>query len=180
MPAADSALESSGAQVACSPISKNVALMQLSVSALITIGVLSGHGPSSKVSTTSLSRRKSYCLKCSVPNAGPPVVSISTTRDRPSAFGLPHAGMPLAALALPLGAAALGAGLGAGAGFGRADAVFCATTIGAADDGTGSGVGTVSETWTTGLATGRDGAWLATTGAGCGGVLVLCVGEITC
>src|SRR5271154_3465210 len=88
MPASDSALESSGAQVACSPISKNVALEQLSVSALSTIGVLSGQGPSSKVSTTSFSRRKSYCLKCSVPKAGPPVVSISTVRDRPSAFGL--------------------------------------------------------------------------------------------
>src|SRR6516165_2096789 len=36
--------------------------------------VLCGQGPSSKVSTTSSSRRKSYCLKCSVPNAGPPVV----------------------------------------------------------------------------------------------------------
>ncbi len=37
----------SGRQAACSPISKNVALVQLSCSALSTIGVLSGHGPSS-------------------------------------------------------------------------------------------------------------------------------------
>src|SRR5580700_9142164 len=88
MPAAASALESSGAHVACSPISKKVALMQLSCSALSTMGVLPGHGPSSKVSTISLSRRKSYCLKCSVPNAGPPVVSISTTRETLSPSGL--------------------------------------------------------------------------------------------
>src|SRR5208283_1947221 len=88
IPASASVLERSGRHVACSPISKNVALVQLSASALSTIGVLSGHGPSSKVNTTSLSRRKSYCLKCSVPKAGPPVVSISTTRERPSALGL--------------------------------------------------------------------------------------------
>src|SRR6516225_1665764 len=64
--------------------------MQLSLSAFKTIGVLSGQGPSSKVSTTSLSRKKSYCLKCSVPNAGPPVVSISTTRETLSPSGLAH------------------------------------------------------------------------------------------
>src|SRR5580704_18259009 len=93
MPAAASSLESSGAHVACSPISKKVALVQLSSSALRTIGVLPGHGPSSKVSTISLSRRKSYCLKCSVPNAGPPVVSICTMRESPSALGLLHGGM---------------------------------------------------------------------------------------
>src|SRR6516165_4122993 len=97
MPAATSSLVKSGRQVACSPISKKVAFMQLSCSALSTIGVFSGQGPSSKVSTTSLSRRKSYCLKCSVPNAGPPVVSISTTRDKPIAPGLSQAGIALAA-----------------------------------------------------------------------------------
>src|SRR5262249_2443586 len=86
--------------------------MQLSLSALSTIGVLSGHGPSSNVSTTSLSRRKSYCLKCSVPNAGPPVVSISTTRDRPIAFGLSQAGTAFAAGGLAAGAGAAGAALG--------------------------------------------------------------------
>ena len=32
--------------------------------------------------------RKSNCLKCSKPKPGPPVVSISTTRETPSAFGL--------------------------------------------------------------------------------------------
>src|SRR5437868_10895968 len=96
MPAAATSLDRSGRQVACLPISKKVALMQLSLSALSTIGVFSGQGPSSNVSTTSLSRRKSYCLKCSVPNAGPPVVSISTIRERPIASGLSQAGMPLA------------------------------------------------------------------------------------
>src|SRR3978361_1567102 len=59
-----------------------------SASVLSTEGVLTGHGPSSKVSTTSLSVRKSSCLKCSKPKPGPPVVSISTTRLTPSASGL--------------------------------------------------------------------------------------------
>src|SRR5208283_3749261 len=48
-------------------------------------------GPSSKVSTTSLSARKSSCLKCSKPKPGPLVVSISTTRLTPSASGLAQA-----------------------------------------------------------------------------------------
>src|SRR5271169_4289771 len=132
MPAAISVLVRSGRQVACSPISKNVALAQLSASALSTAGVFSGHGPSSKVSTTSLSRRKSYCLKCSVPKAGPPVVSICTTRDRPIAFGLPHAGTAVA------DGAGAGAGFAAGAGAAGAAAVFWATTVGA--DGRGSAI----------------------------------------
>src|SRR3984957_6895889 len=122
MPAAINVLVISGRHVACSPISKNVALTQLSVSALSTIGVFSGHGPSSKVSTTSLSRRKSYCLKCSVPKAGPPVVSICTMRDSPSAFGLLHGGIVVAD-----GAGADGAGVGdfaPGAGSDGAAAVF--------------------------------------------------------
>src|SRR5271154_1928616 len=132
MPAAASALESSGAQVACSPISKNVALVQLSCSALSTIGVLPGHGPSSKVSNTSLSRRKSYCLKCSVPKAGPPVVSIWTMRDRPIALGLLQAGMVVAKAAPVL--AAVGAGAAAE---GELDEVvaFCARTVGAGGGG---------------------------------------------
>lgn len=57
----------------------------LRASALSTAGVLFGHGPSSKVSTTSLSRRKSCILKCSKPKPGPPVVSISTVRAMPMA-----------------------------------------------------------------------------------------------
>src|SRR3979411_3231486 len=64
-----------------------------SASVFSTEGVLSGHGPSSNVSTTSLSRRKSSCLKCSKPNPGPPVVSISTTREIPSALGLVQAAL---------------------------------------------------------------------------------------
>src|SRR3979490_506272 len=59
-----------------------------SASALSTRGVFTGHGPSSNVSTTSLSVRKSSCLKCWKPKAGPRVVSISTTRLTPSASGL--------------------------------------------------------------------------------------------
>src|SRR5262252_78202 len=118
MPAAATSRDMSGRQVACWPISKKVALMQFSLSALSTIGVLSGHGPSSNVSTTSLSRRKSYCLKCSVPNAGPPVVSISTTRESPIAFGLLQVGMLFAdgGLAAAAGGGAAGAAAGAALG----------------------------------------------------------------
>src|ERR1700732_3200294 len=125
MPAAATIFDMSGRHVACSPISKNVALTHMSVSALITIGVFSGHGPSSKVSTTSFSRRKSYCLKCSVPNAGPPVVSISTTRERPIALGLSQAGMPLADPGLV-------AADGAGAGGADDPVAFCVAAVGGA------------------------------------------------
>src|SRR6478735_6111099 len=59
-------------------------------------GVLPGQGPSSKVKTTSLSRKKSYCLKCSKPKPGPPVVSISTMRVKPMPPGLSHTGMAVA------------------------------------------------------------------------------------
>src|SRR5713226_4488754 len=77
--------------MACLPIGKNTALVHSSASALSTRGVFTGHGPSSKVSTTSLSVRKSSCLKCSKPKPVPPVVSISTTRLTPSASGVAHA-----------------------------------------------------------------------------------------
>ena len=89
-----------------------------SASVFSTEGVLTGHGPSSKVSTTSLSRRKSSCLKCSKPNPGPPVVSISTTRAIPSASGLAQAafaGTGAAAGAGTAGAGAAGAACGAAA-----------------------------------------------------------------
>src|SRR5712671_2936322 len=85
-----------------------------SASALSTAGVLSGHGPSSNVSTTSLSRRKSSCLKCSKPNPGPPVVSISTVRPTPRAFGLLQAALAGCAGAGAGAGAALGAATGAG------------------------------------------------------------------
>src|SRR5204862_5391481 len=65
-----------------------MALVQCAWSAASTAGVFLGHGPSSKVRTTSPSRRKSWLLKCSKPKPGPPVVSISTTRATPSALGL--------------------------------------------------------------------------------------------
>src|SRR5258708_13470337 len=55
-----------------------------------TAGVFFGQGPSSKVSPTSPSRRKSWLLKCSNPKPGPPVVSISTTRETSKALGLLH------------------------------------------------------------------------------------------
>src|SRR6266700_8129882 len=97
-----------------------------SASVFSTEGVLSGHGPSSNVSTTSLSRRKSSCLKCSKPKPGPPVVSISTTRAVPSALGLPaqagaggEAGAGVAAAGTGVAGTDAGAAAGAGA---------CATT----------------------------------------------------
>ena len=124
MPAAITCLVISGCQVACSPISKKVAFRHSSVSALSTAGVLPGQGPSSKVKTTSLSRRKSYCLKCSKPKPGPPVVSISTMRVSPMPSGLSHAGMAGAAgVGFACAAATLGA---AGVAW-----VACATRMGA-------------------------------------------------
>src|SRR5438045_3454757 len=80
-----------------------------SASVFSTEGVFTGHGPSSNVSTTSLSRRKSRSLKCSKPKPGPPVVSISTVRPMPSALGLAQVGLAGA------GAAAWGAAVGAAA-----------------------------------------------------------------
>src|SRR6266852_1728972 len=86
-PAAATCLRIPGSYVACLPIGKKIALVQCAASAASTAGVFLGHGPSSKVSTTSPSRKKSWLLKCSKPKPGPPVVSISTTRATPSAFG---------------------------------------------------------------------------------------------
>src|SRR5437763_289900 len=105
-PASATCLRISGCQVACLPIGKNVALVQCAASAASTAGVLLGHGPSSNVSTTSLARRKSCSLKCSKPNPGPPVVSTSTMRDRPSALGL-LAQPAVAAVGVAVGTAAL-------------------------------------------------------------------------
>src|ERR1700704_2462830 len=85
-PAAATCLRMPGSYVACRPIGKKIALVQCAASAA---GVFFGQGPSSKVSTTSPSRRKSWLLKCSKPKPGPPVVSISTTRLIPRALGLP-------------------------------------------------------------------------------------------
>src|SRR5262244_3791375 len=81
-----------GSYVACRPIGKKIALVQCAARAASTAGVFFGHGPSSNVSTTSPSRRKSWLLKCSNPKPGPPVVSISTTRAIPKALGLLHEG----------------------------------------------------------------------------------------
>src|SRR6266566_1980794 len=88
-PCAATCLRISGCHIACLPIGKNVALRQWDASAANPAGVLPGQGPSSKVSTTSPGLRKSWVLKCSKPKPGPPVVSICTVRDIPSAFGLP-------------------------------------------------------------------------------------------
>src|SRR5437764_4910065 len=114
-PCATTCLRISGCQVACLPIGKNVALMQCADSAASTAGVLFGHGPSSKVSTTSPASRKSCALNCTKPKPGPPVVSISTTRDTESALGLPGQGAGIAAAAAvgALGGAAGAAGGGA-------------------------------------------------------------------
>src|SRR5262249_5246411 len=90
---------------------KKIALVQCAASAASTACVFLGQGPSSNVSTTSPSRRKSWLLKCSNPKPGPPVVSISTTRAIPKALGFEHEG-----------------GEKAGEGEGGED---CATTVGA-------------------------------------------------
>src|SRR5690348_4699634 len=109
---------------------KKVAWMQCSASALRTAGVLPGHGPSSNVSTTSPLRRKSCILKCSQPKPGPPVVSISTTRDVRSALGLP-AQVSTGAAAGGGAAANVGAGWLVGAGAGPAAKVTAGLLAGA-------------------------------------------------
>src|SRR5262249_28096638 len=81
-----------GSWVACKPMGKKIALVQCAASAASTACVFLGQGPSSNVSTTSPSRRKSWLLKCSNPKPGPPVVSISTTRAIPKALGFEHEG----------------------------------------------------------------------------------------
>src|SRR5215467_7606614 len=111
-PAAATCLRMPGSYVACRPIGKKIALVQCAASAVSTACVFLGQGPSSKVSTTSPSRRKSWLLKCSNPKPGPPVVSISTTRAIPRALGFEHGG---------------GEKAGQGEGGGEA----CAMTIGA-------------------------------------------------
>src|SRR3954452_23814792 len=107
-------------------MAKKMPVVHSSASALSTAGVLTGHGPSSNVSTTSWSVRKSSCLKCWKPNPGPPEVSISTTREMPIALGLPQAGFGGGGATTGFGSgiepvisaglsAATGAGLGGGA-----------------------------------------------------------------
>src|SRR5580704_3448353 len=91
-----------------------------SASVLSTDGVLTGQGPSANVSTTSLSRRKSSCLKCSKPKPGPPVVSISTVRAIPIASGLAQG-----AFAGVAAAAGAGAGAACGAAAGLVAAGVC-------------------------------------------------------
>src|ERR1700687_5305373 len=91
-------------------------VVHLSASDFSTEGVLSAHGPSSNVSTTSFARRKSSCLKCSNPNPGPPVVSISTTRPIPSASGFAQGALACAGAAAGIGAGAAVAALLLGAG----------------------------------------------------------------
>ena len=67
--------------MACLPIGKNSALAHRPASALSTAGVLLGDGPSSKVKTTSPSRRKSYALKCSNPKPGPRCIDFHDACD---------------------------------------------------------------------------------------------------
>src|ERR1700716_212819 len=85
---------------------KKMPVVHSSASVFRTEGVLTGHGPSSNVSTTSWSRRKSSCLKCSKPKPGPPVVSISTIRAMPSALGFAHGAFAGAGAAAEAGAGA--------------------------------------------------------------------------
>src|SRR4051794_21503028 len=145
-PAAATCLRMPGSYVACRPIGKKIALVQCAASAASTAWVFFGQGPSSKVSTTSPSRRKSWLLKCSKPNPGPPVVSISTVRDTPNALGFP--GHVEAVAAGAAGGAACAAG-------GAASAGACAMTVGE------PGVG---------VAAAGELAWAVVTGTACAGV----------
>src|SRR5580700_8993182 len=141
-PAASTCLRISGAHIVCSPIGKNTALVQLAASAASTSTVLCGQGPSSKVSTTSPGCRKSYCLKCSKPKPGPPVVSTSTTREMPSASGWPG---QLTGVAGAGGGAAAGVAAGAAAGAGTgttASTVWAGLCLAALAVGAGLAAGT--------------------------------------
>src|SRR6516225_10398151 len=109
---------------------KNVARRHWSASALRTALVVLSHGPSSKVNTTSWSRRKSSALKCCEPKPGPPVVSISTTRETPMALGLAQA---------MVGGFMAGGGAGAAAGAGAATGAAAGAAAGAAGGGDPAG-----------------------------------------
>src|SRR5271166_6000381 len=139
---------------------KKIALVQFAASAASTAGVFFGHGPSSKVSTISPSRRKSWALKCSKPNPGPPVVSISTTREIPIASGLP--GQEAATCGAVAGVGAAGAGAGAAAGAAGTAGACAATCVAAA-------VGVFSATIVGGelvVASGGEGDWAALASVG--------------
>src|SRR5262245_9645500 len=110
-----------GSHIACLPIGKKIALVHCSARAASTAGVRPGHGPSSKVNTTSPGRRKSWLLKCSKPKPGPPVVSTSTMRATPRALGLLQDETGAGAKAAGPGSERDGAAAGVGA---------CATTAG--------------------------------------------------
>src|SRR3974390_423958 len=110
---------------------KKIALVQWAANAVSTVGVFFGHGPSSNMSTTSPSRRKSYTLNCSKPKPGPPAVSISTTRETPSASGFPQAKLGVATtLARPGVGNAIGLAGGGNATGGADGACVCAGEIG--------------------------------------------------
>src|SRR5205807_6536801 len=136
-----------GSYVACSPIGKKIAFVQWAASAASTAGVFFGQGPSSKVSTTSPSRRKSCALKCSKPKPGPPVVSISTTREMPNALGLLHqlvgmaAGIGALAWATAAGASAARAEPVAGLSISVTAVVGARPSVGAACVGSDAGMG---------------------------------------
>src|SRR5438046_8402498 len=115
-----------------------------SASVFKTEGVLTGQGPSSNVSTTSLSSRKSSCLKCSKPNPGPPVVSISTVRAMPSALGFEQAGLTTDRTGFCSGIeaaiSAVRSDLRSGPGAGLVDGNGIATARGVLSTGGGAGV----------------------------------------
>jgi hypothetical protein len=123
IPASTTCLVISGCQRAYSPTSKKVALRHSSARALSTDSVLPGQGPSSNVKTTSLSRRKSFPLRCWAPNSGPPVVSIWTMRVRPRPSGMSQGGMTLIVVAVVFSADPFCAGTVGGVGVGGAPCV---------------------------------------------------------
>ena len=95
MPAAATCLRMSGARSRAGRSGRRSPWCSCAASAASTAGVLCGHGPSSKVSTTSPLAQEVVLLEVLEAEAGPPVVSISTMRATPSAFGLPQVGAAL-------------------------------------------------------------------------------------
>jgi len=87
------------------PSRKKVARTHSCLSASRTAAVVPGHGPSSKVSTTSLSASGRVAGKCLRPTLGVAATSTASTRDVPRASGLP-AQVACASARAPYGSAA--------------------------------------------------------------------------
>ena len=97
-PAAAILRTSSGCSEAGLPIRKKVARTHSCASAASIFGVVAGHGPSSKVSTTSWSSSGSVCGKLFRPTRGVVAASTARMREVPSASLRGHSAASAAAI----------------------------------------------------------------------------------